>query len=725
MVVLVSDSDEKEEVWTLIDWEESDEDSPKSPKIGALAIQLNAAKLSQGKASSSTVRNIKQNSSKPKDITRKLPEPIIIEATVNGHKVRALIDSGSLGDFISTTVVDQLKLPKETLANLIGLQMAVAGLRSTINYSVDVRLGFQTIDCMRRFDVINIDNYDMILGTPFLYQHTIIMSVNPPSVSVGSPKPLPISGDEAFVIEAKAAQLYKQEIEKCREILRQEAANLCKTMAETPLPPLRKINHTIPLIDETKRYNTRRVQCPKPLQHLWDKKSKAYLETGRWEYRPGSNATPMLLLMKKSKDGKTALRTVLDKREINANTYKLASPLPDINDILTKVAKHPYRSIIDGKDAYEQIRVAPEHVERTLFMTLNGTMVSNVMQQGDCNAGATYQAQMNDIFGDCIGKFMYVYLDNITIFSDMVKDHMKHIRICFEKLRKAKLYLSPNKMQLFADRLEILGHVITSEGIAMDPHKVDAIGKWKTPTNKEQLMSFLGAVGYLAPNCPNVRIPMAVLSKRAAATQPWRWDATEQRAFQETKALVTAYRDHNRTSIDYSPGAPPINLTTDACCTGASGVLSQGEDWRTAKIIAFWSGKFTATQQNYPVHEQELLAIKELLERFNHYLHGVHVRVYTDHKALKFFTTQKKLSARQTRWMEKINDFDIEVNYIPGESNILADRLSRMYSNKPEGVVRAKSEFVNDTDQETLHILVGTASIQSRIQPAITQSTLR
>lgn len=169
-----------------------------------------------------------------------------------------------------------------------------------------------------------------------------------------------------------------------------------------------------------------------------------------------------------------------------------------------EVSWHPYRSLIDGKDAYERIRVVPEHVERTAFMTPNGTMVSHVMQQGDCNAGATYQNLMNHIFAEFIGKFMFVYLDDILIFSDTVEEHMRRVKIVFDVLRREKLYLSPNKMQLFAERLSILGHVITSEGIAMDQHKVDAVEKWKVPTNKEQVMSFLGAVGYLAPNCPDI-----------------------------------------------------------------------------------------------------------------------------------------------------------------------------------------------------------------------------
>ncbi|QRV77164.1 Pol polyprotein/retrotransposon [Ceratobasidium sp. AG-Ba] len=723
--LVLTDSD-----W-VIPWSESEDEETQRPVAGPstrpnitdpfpktdgnnLCAQLYALRVGGKKRTKQTTQVIERNAARPKDVTQKLPKPVIVEASINGEKVRALIDSGSLSDFISTTVADQLKLKCQALAKPIGLQMAVAGSRSAINYVVEERFSYQDIDEMRRFYVINIDNYDMILGTPFIYQYKALVSLNPPAVHLGTNKALPISRESAIVIESCAAELFEEQIEKRRQALREYGADLRKTMAETPLPPFRAINHTIPLIDEKKRYKTRTVRCPKPLEGLLNEKMGAYIDTGRWEYRAGTNAIPMLILMKKSNSGQVAVRTVLDKREQNANTYKLASPLPDIDNILMEVSRHPYRSLIDGKDAYEQIRVIPEHVERTLFMTPNGTMVSHVMQQGDCNAGATYQSLMNHIFAEFIGKFMYVYLDDIIVFSDTAEEHERHIKMIFDVLRKEKLYLSPKKMQLFAERLEILGHVITSEGIQMDPHKVDAVEKWKVPTSKEQLMSFIGAVGYLAPNCADIRIPMAVLSKRAAATQPWRWEATEHRAFAEVKNIVAKHRDSKRVALDYSPGAPPINLTTDACCTGASGVVSQGEDLKTAKVAAFWSGKFTATQQNYPVHEQELLAIKESLERFKHLLQGVKVRVFTDHKALEFFATQKNLSARQTRWMEKISEFDIDVKYIPGETNVLADALSRMYSNEPIGAVRHPTEYVTDPDHDVPHILVGSVKPNNR-----------
>ena len=123
----------------------------------------------------------------------------------------------------------------------------------------------------------------------------------------------------------------------------------------------------------------------------------------------------------------------------------------DMEGILRRVAKKPYRSIIDGQDVYEQICIVPEHVDRTVVTTPDGNMVSHVVQQGDCNAPATYQALMNHIFGEFIGVFMDVYLDDIIIYSETLEEHVKHVTIVIQILEKEKLYLSENKLNTYYD----------------------------------------------------------------------------------------------------------------------------------------------------------------------------------------------------------------------------------------------------------------------------------
>lgn len=130
-------------------------------------------------------------------------------------------------------------------------------------------------------------------------------------------------------------------------------------------------------------------------------------------------------------------------------------------------------------------------------------------------------------------------------------------------------------------------------------------------------------------------------------------------------------------------------MITNRCVTGIGGIISQGMDWKTAKVAAFYSAKLSPTQQNYPTHEIELLAEIETMMRHRDILQGVRFRWYTDHKGLIHLLKQRDLSARQTRWVEKLSMFDFEVIYVPRTENILSDALLRIYSNEPLGTVRS------------------------------------
>lgn len=185
---------------------------------------------------------------------------------------------------------------------------------------------------------------------------------------------------------------------------------------------------------------------------------------------------------------------------------------------------------------------------------------------------------MNHLFGPYISVWMDVYLDDIVIYSDT---------------------LSPSKLHFLCQEMKILGRVVDSEGVRMDPDKVDSVLNWKAPTNKELLRGFLGSVGYLADDIAHVRIPMGILTSLTGSESSFKWDFTHQRAFDEIKRLVHAHRDHHRVPLDYSPGAPPIWLVTDGSHGGVAGVVSQGENFRSAKVAAFFSAKLNSAQMNY------------------------------------------------------------------------------------------------------------------------------
>ena len=153
-------------------------------------------------------------------------------------------------------------------------------------------------------------------------------------------------------------------------------------------------------------------------------------------------------------------------------------------------------------------------------------------------------------------------------------------------------------------------------------------------------------------------------------------------------------------------------MITDGCSTGISGLVSQGDDWKTAKIAAFYSAKLNSAQRNYPVHEIEMFAGIETMLRHVDILQGAKFKWLTDHKGLIYLLNQKNLSGRQARWLEKISSFNFEVIYIAGSENVVADALSRIYSNDSAGTERARCEY-------TYHDVVDDDTISSQRLPVL------
>jgi hypothetical protein len=212
-------------------------------------LELNGVQVPRGSYAA-----LQRNAAMPKDFTRTVPKPVVIVVHVNGHPARALLDSGSLGDFMSTSLADQLKVQKVMLQKPLSLQLVVQGSRSKVNWGTTVHFKYQSIDKDRYFDITNLSNYDLILGTPWLFAHQTTFGLNPTRVIVGSNMSKPLQGNAVTKIVSRAMDVLQEEVLRVREELIEYAQPLCKEMEETDLPPLRLINHEILLIDKEMIY---------------------------------------------------------------------------------------------------------------------------------------------------------------------------------------------------------------------------------------------------------------------------------------------------------------------------------------------------------------------------------------------------------------------------------------------------------------------------------------
>ncbi|KAG8693769.1 hypothetical protein FRC08_008909 [Ceratobasidium sp. 394] len=188
-------------------------------EVSAVTVELNAASASKKSAAPTERRLMERNATRVKDLARKVPSTLVVQAEIQGESVRALLDSGSQADLVSTTLVDQLRLNKTALAKPLQLQMVMSGSRGMLMYSVEARIKYQEVDENRMFDVGNIENYDIILGTPFLFQHSMRISFNPNSVFIGSAKALPLDGSNIIHINSLSTDVVEARMAELREML--------------------------------------------------------------------------------------------------------------------------------------------------------------------------------------------------------------------------------------------------------------------------------------------------------------------------------------------------------------------------------------------------------------------------------------------------------------------------------------------------------------------------
>jgi hypothetical protein len=279
-----------------------------------------------------------------------------------------------------------------------------------------------------------------------------------------------------------------------------------------------------------------------------------------------------------------------------------------------------------------------------------------------------------------IGKICHAYLDDIIIWSQTVAKHAKNVKLVLDALRKASLFCSPKKTALFCTEIDFLGHRISASGIEADASKAKRILDWPIPKSTNDVRSFLGLVRYLDQFLPSLaehtRLLTPLTTKLSETEWPG-WDEKHQQAFDAIKRLVVS-RDC-LTTIDHdNMGNNKIFVTCDASDWRVGAMLSVGPTPQTARPVAFDSMQLREAQLNYPVHEKELLAIVRALKKWRIELLGTPFTVYTDHRTLEKFLTQRELSRRQARWQEFFGQYNFNIQYIRGEDNSVADALSRL-----------------------------------------------
>ena len=393
--------------------------------------------------------------------------------------------------------------------------------------------------------------------------------------------------------------------------------------------------------------------------------------------------SPLLLVPKKD----NTWRLVVDFRKLNQQTIPDRFPMPVINDVLAQLGGAKIFTSLDLLSGYWQIPLAEESKHLTAFSTHQAHLEFNCMPFGLMAAPLTFSRVMLQVLGHI--KNVYIYLDDIIIFSEDLESHLKTLGEVLECFERAGLKIKFGKCQFLQKELDYLGHKINEHGIMMQGGKIKAMLEYPAPNNIKALRRFLGMIGYYRPFIQNFSTIAHPLTELLKKENNFYWGKEEEEAFMKLKNCLT-----KEPILVYPDFKQEFFLATDASSTGLGAVLMQKRKGRM-RVISYASRVMNDTEKRYSTTERECLALFWGLKKFKHLILGFKVNILTDHKPITDLYKKREFinNSKFNRWFMAVLEFNPEIKYIPGKSNNLADGLSRAYEEVENKVIDKKFCF--------------------------------
>ncbi|KAA3466818.1 DNA/RNA polymerases superfamily protein [Gossypium australe] len=500
------------------------------------------------------------------------------------------------------------------------------------------------------------DEFDIILGMDWLAIHDVIVNCGKKCIELKCEigDTLHVESDEQdrspIMISHMSAQRYVRKgyeaylafmmNAKETELKIDSVPIVCEYLGIFPeelpeLPPIREVEFGIELVPGTAPISiSLYTMVPTELKEL-----KAQLQEliDKGFARPSCSPWGAPVLFVKKKDG--SMRLCVDYRQLNKATIKNKYPLPRVDDLFDQLKGATVLSKIDLRSGYYELRVRDSDVSKTAFRTRYRHYEFLVMPFGLTNAPVVFMDLMNRIFRPYLDKFVVVFIDDILIYSRYEHEHAEHRRTVLQILRENQLYAKFSKSEFWLKEVGFLGHMVSGDGVRVDPSKISAIVDWKPLKNVSEIRSFLGLAGYyrrFVKGFSMIAIPMMKLLQKNV-----KFDWTE-------KCQQSFEKGSNSSTTPVGKGICDLQRCI----------------FKRIRLCTY-------------ARRQKLAAIVFALKIWRHHLYGEKCQIFTDHKSLKYLMTQKELNLRQRRWLELIKDYELIIDYHPRKANMVADALSR------------------------------------------------
>jgi len=382
-------------------------------------------------------------------------------------------------------------------------------------------------------------------------------------------------------------------------------------------------------------------------------------------------ASPAFLVRKKEKN---SYRLVVSYKELNNIIEADQYPLPRTIDLFRSLEGSKYFTTLDLNSGFFQIPVREQDQYMLAFTTVHGLMTFTRLPQGFKNSSAIFQRELNRAFSELLYKSVIIFIDDLATFGHNFDTALHNLKKVFEIISQFGFSLKTAKCTIFADKIELLGHQISNEGLKPLIRNTIAITNFERPKTAKQVRSFLGLCSYyrrLVKNFSHIANPLFQLTKHDN-NKHITWNAEHDEAFNKLKTILTS-----EPVIAHFSDDKDTYLTVDASLIGLGAVLEQPDHTNKLKPIGYASRKVLDSEKTYSSTTLELLGLVFGITYFREFLWGRKFTVYSDNISLQYYKNLKIPSARIARLTLKILDFDFIIKHKAGKENKVADCLSR------------------------------------------------